>query len=642
MRSYQNPFRSRASEQQRDTFGFLRYVGAGVLDLLPEAIWDRPLIVRSASGGGKTTLLRVFATECLVEAYERREDLPELYDRLVKVGALQEDGPNRIGVLLNLGRDYRTIATSGAPHDVASRLFLRLLDARIAAAFVRSALLLQGLDYPRDAWRLEFHLRHHDERASAAAARMGGMTGDAVVAEARATEAEIVDLVDSLLPVDWAATSRGHAELYALRLLSDAEVFVDGAPITAQPLLLLDDGHELAEYQRRALLTALLDRDIAVARWYAERFEALPTTELLQDDTPGRDYEVLELERAARETAPLGRRRFNKLLREVGNLRAGRHLERYARGARDFFEYLAEPDTEVPLDLTERARADALAVADGNPGYVNWVDQADVGRARYERAVRIRSAQILIERYRRRPQQELFDEDNGTTFDALQKSDIREAARLFLAREHDLPYYAGEDAVVAVSSQNVEQFLRVCGDLFEFMLAKITLNETPTIVASRQHALIRKASDSYWRELPTRLPNSPDVLALLNKIAEISLAETARPTAPYAPGVNGIAISMEDRARLLDPGVRTSIPGAERLFEALGVAIARNVLVAEPNYSVKNTRVMVLYLNRLLCPRLFLPLQRGSFRERRLLEVAGWLLEEQPSPPLLPEVLFEL
>ena len=53
MRPFHNPFRSRASEQERDTLVFLRRVGAGVIDLLPDSIWDRPLIIRSASGGGK-------------------------------------------------------------------------------------------------------------------------------------------------------------------------------------------------------------------------------------------------------------------------------------------------------------------------------------------------------------------------------------------------------------------------------------------------------------------------------------------------------------------------------------------------------------------------------------------------------------
>jgi hypothetical protein len=419
-------------------------------------------------------------------------------------------------------------------------LFLRLLDARIASATVRAVLALVGGTYPTEAARVKLRPRHDDARAATAADRLGGLTGDGIIAASQIVETEIVDLLDSLLPVDWSTTTRGHAELYSLRLLSDSDVFVDGEILEAQPLLLLDDGHELTVEQRKALITALLDRDITVARWYAERFEALSVEELLQDDTAGRDYEPLELERAARDTATSGRRRFDRLLREVGNLRAGWHLERYTHGARDFFEYLDDPGSDLSMAAVDDIRDAAAATADGNSLYEKWIDQADTGPL-YERAIRLRSAQILIERYLRRPQQALFDVPEGADFDALLKSDIKEAARLFLSREHDLAYYAGENIVVSVASQNIEQFLRVCGDLFEYMLGQITLNEVPAIRPGRQQIIIRRASERFWRELPARLPNAPDVIQILQRITAIALTETARPTAPYAPGVNGIA-----------------------------------------------------------------------------------------------------
>ena len=89
---------------------------------------------------------------------------------------------------------------------------------------------------------------------------------------------------------------------------------------------------------------------------------------------------------------------------------------------------------------------------------------------------------------------------------------------------------------------------------------------------------------------------------------------------------------MADRELLLNPAKRARIPGAERLYEALGAAIAYNVLTAELDRPSKGDRVMVLYLNRLLCPRFALPLGRGGFRERRLAIVAGWLLEPDADP----------
>ena len=77
MRPHWNPFRSRSTEQQRDVRSFLRNFGAGVLEMLPETLWDRPLVIHSAPGGGKTTLMRLFAADSLIQIADRLDDFEE-------------------------------------------------------------------------------------------------------------------------------------------------------------------------------------------------------------------------------------------------------------------------------------------------------------------------------------------------------------------------------------------------------------------------------------------------------------------------------------------------------------------------------------------------------------------------------------
>ncbi|MCY4517357.1 MAG: hypothetical protein OXB99_08980 [Acidimicrobiaceae bacterium] len=639
MRTLHNPFLSRASEQERETFDFLRHVGAAVLELLPDSLWDRPLIIRSASGGGKTTLLRVFTAESLREVTIRRDDLRGLAEQLDRVGALT-DSPTHLGVLLNLSRDYRTIAMSGAPPEIADRLFFRLLDARIISAVVRAAVGSCAGRYPDDAGRLHLELDESDERAAVAADRLGGLNGSTLVEASRAVESEIVEILDSLTPIDWDRAARGHSQLHSLRLLSSARLRFDSE--TVPPVhILFDDGHALAEDQRTAVLTALQDRKLSVARWYAERLSALDSSEVLQGETRGRDYQLLELEKATRANARTGRRRFDRILREIGNLRAGWHIDQYTRSQRDFFEFLDAPVVVEEKQL-EAIRNSAKDAAGSNTLHSRWVDEAK-GETALESAILLRGAEILIERSRKKPQQTLFDPAQGPSLAQELSSGVKGAARLFLAREYNVPYYAGADTIIRAASENVEQFLRVCGDVFEFMLAKITLDEPPNVPVEEQDRILRTASERVWRELPDRLPRYVDVIRLVNRIARVSERETRRPNAPYPPGVNGIAITMEDRMRLVDPDARARIPGGDELFEALGVAIARNVLVADVDYSVKNKRVMVLYLNRILCPRLSLPFNRGSFREQKVAEVAGWLLDGDDAEPAAPEPpLFDL
>jgi hypothetical protein len=91
---------------------------------------------------------------------------------------------------------------------------------------------------------------------------------------------------------------------------------------------------------------------------------------------------------------------------------------------------------------------------------------------------------------------------------------------------------------------------------------------------------------------------------------------------------------MSDRERLLDEEKRAKIPGAEDLLTALSNAISYNVVSAELDRSVKNKHVMVIYINRLLCPNFWLPLGRGGYREKKLEVMAKWMTEPVEGPLL--------
>jgi hypothetical protein len=73
MRESRNPFRLRAAENIDTDLSFLRLFGPGMLDMLGDAdLWSRPLIIRSAAGGGKTTLLRLLTPQVLLSLHENR------------------------------------------------------------------------------------------------------------------------------------------------------------------------------------------------------------------------------------------------------------------------------------------------------------------------------------------------------------------------------------------------------------------------------------------------------------------------------------------------------------------------------------------------------------------------------------------
>lgn len=181
-----------------------------------------------------------------------------------------------------------------------------------------------------------------------------------------------------------------------------------------------------------------------------------------------------------------------------------------------------------------------------------------------------------------------------------------------------------------LGSENPDQYLRLGGDLFAEMLAMITLKRSPRLDAHRQDRIVHLASERYWAEIPGRVRDGELVRRLAAAIVALCQEQTFRPTAPYAPGVTGTAMLMSDRERLLDPDARASLRGGDDLFTAIANGVAANVFSAQLDYSVKNQRVMVIYLNRLICPRFHLPLGRGGFRERRLEDIAAWMTTETP------------
>lgn len=640
MRTYPNPFRSRTSEHlaSQGIERYLRSFAAEALDLLPEELWVRLVLIRSAPGGGKTSLLRAVSAEAVAELQRQRKGYEDLIERLTAIGVLDAEGiPVVIGFRVPLSRDFRAIVDLEPDSSAARRTFLALLDARIAAAFCEALQIILGVDDPD---RLKAVEIRGSEAATLALQRIGGPGADGLRAFARSTETDILDRLDAVLPRD--IPNGGHAALYTVRALSGAKIVVDGAERPFAPLLLLDDGHELAASQRKLLLEILHDRELALARWYTERYSAMEPEELVGDGEPRRNHELVELERQAGMLGKVTRRggktrRFEKLLAGIAQRRAARPLEQYADEDRSFTELLDTPGLDDPAERAERA---VHVIRDRLQGraqpsaerYRHWFAAAEALTG-IDAARRWREIEILVARDIDRPELGLFtveltEEELRSRSDAA----IREAADLFLRREFGLPFYAGSERISKLAAENIEQYLGICADLFDEMTLQITLRQDPDLSPLRQDSAVTAASEQFWREIPARRLGGRAIQQLMRHVAKLCRTETYRAKAPYAPGVTGTALSMDDRRLLLDPDVRARTPGAEQLFQALYGAIGHNLLRADLNRSVKNNRWMVLYLNRLTCVRYGLPLGYGGFRERTLREMCDWMLDDIEDP----------
>ena len=97
--------------------------------------------------------------------------------------------------------------------------------------------------------------------------------------------------------------------------------------------------------------------------------------------------------------------------------------------------------------------------------------------------------------------------------DKRDASDVENAAALFVAKDHHLPYYYGPHCVAQLGAYNIEQFLELAGDLFEQLLTSsaITLSRRHQLSAIRQIMQIRNVSHQKYHNLSRDVPYGVDV-----------------------------------------------------------------------------------------------------------------------------------
>ncbi len=625
MREPRNPFRLRAAEAIENDVTFLKLFGPGMLDLLADdpSLWDKPQLIRSAPGAGKTSLLRLFTPAALVNLYAFRgsDDLKELYQRMVSLGALNEDGPQLLGVFLSCARNYGILEDLEFDSVRKHRLLFGLLNARIVLATLRAGLALRGLRYPDDLSRLQISAE------ALAEMRAGGLrdaSGTSLHQWATDLEETVCDAIDSFSSGAHGPLP-GSDTLYSLTLMRPGMLMLDGSAVATHVLLLLDDVHHLTHGQRVLLLKSVAELRAGVGIWLAERFEALSTDEMLETGvTEGRDYEgEILIERFWRRSA----RKFENLLMSVADRRASAaltvevtSLDACLQASLDGTEWQSKYENAVPvikIRLGELARNSTL--------FVDWIraQETKTGSER-EKAIAWRSLEILIHREMKRAQTSFDFPLSTADLDEKTDSGVKAAAELFLSQEFDLPYYFGPKRLASLASWNIEQFMRLAGDEFEEVVSSSLISKSTTLNPGRQDALLRGASRALWTEIPRRARFGEHVQRLLSSIGRFCKSRTYEDSAPYDQGVTGVAISMKDREQLQSKEFMSRHPEYRILADVLAAAIANNFLEAQLDYKVKGGTWMVLNLNRLLCVSYDLPLQYGGFKERPLRDLYAW------------------
>lgn len=596
----------------------------GLLDLLPEeGLWDRRMIIRSSAGGGKTTLLRVFTPGPLRVVHRnggKSDQTGDLYRRLAQRGVLEQDGPTIAAALVSLAGKYtpldqlRSIDEGGR-----SRAFMALLNVRITLASLRAHLQTARLRFPDDLGRISI------ESASFGDAQ-NSPNGLEIIAAARSLERKVAGILSSLSAPDQ-QTLPGEDELRCLQDLGEGRVMIDGRPVGARTVVLLDDVHRLSPAQRALLLDTLLVERTPTPVWIAERREALTPEELLSDGAKDdRDQITIDIEQYWR-----GSRRgsFQKLVAGVADRRMS--LLPDTPGS-SFSAMLSRSDDKDWSEVLPQVEERMVEAAKGRKEFASWVDsRLKQDFTARERAIGMRSLEIRIQRELMSKQltMDLLVRDEAALTlleERREAADLREAAELFLCSEYNLPFYFGEQRLALLAFANVDQFLDFGGDLFEElsgMSGTTVLRSNVSLDARRQEELIRRAVKRKWEELGSGVEEGSRVRSLLDGMGGYCSERTYLPNAPYAPSVTGLALRRSQAEELQRACDDKAGSWQGRLGRILATLIAHNLVTVQSSEG-KGQRWAVFYLNRAWCVRYGLALSYGGWQPTNPDQLWGW------------------
>lgn len=619
-----NPFFLGNAEKIEPASLFLSLYNPGVASNLNADVFRKNAFIRSTPGGGKTSLFRLISPEILREITnnskeEKYQNIRSfLEEREILYTANGKMSLRYIGVLISCARGYEII--EGLYEDKnASAVFMALINLRIIIATLRSLLTAYGIP-ASEIGRISFVEVPYE----LCTFFQGYSNGKVVYDWTAEAEKEILDTINgSESSMQYTALFRS---LVALRLITpnprrglSRNILIDGNPISAVPMILFDDFHLLTNEQRELLSGRVVTEKSPIPVWFAERIMA-PLEEdrkgKVTGGQAGRDYIIIPIERHyinVEKNGPVnGKKLQNVLFERIADCRVQTSYEELLR-FRDTLEnededrWFEEPLNKLSDDLIK-----------------SGIQQQDISNcmkgcsSTKDRALCLRGLKILVDRKRSRGQ-ELEKETYLISRKDISRKD-KSAARLYLSVEFGMPYYFGIQNLCMLSSDNVEQFLQICGRIFERYMAsdyvapKRSQSSSRKVSQKVQQKLIIDFANKIFKEIYTQYENGYDIVALLNFIRKLCRMERKRCTASYAGGAyTGIGISYDEMSRCFDDEQYT------RLRKAISNALASNYLIGKDiKQGDKHSNKLsweVLYLNRLFCTLDFLPLSYGGWKK---------------------------
>lgn len=162
-----NPFFYRAADARlggiAEDRSFVNLFGVTALSLLTNKVqhlWDLPLLLVSAPGGGKSSLMRIFspgALRFIRDTAPQTENRQPLAVWMEKLDAFRDGEPYALGIWIRITDEYHFFEHVKGTSQQG--LFFALLNARIMLKAIHGICELRGLESHGDFHRINLALR---------------------------------------------------------------------------------------------------------------------------------------------------------------------------------------------------------------------------------------------------------------------------------------------------------------------------------------------------------------------------------------------------------------------------------------------------------------------------------------------------
>ena len=570
--------------------------------LLPKASW-----IVGIPGSGKSTILRLLEVDVIVDIIQHKDIYRQLYDVLEEAGIINNDVINRTGLYVHIDDFYYEASKVNIPIVENEKLFYTLLDLRIARQLLKAILELN-----------KFNRINSDKiiikGVPSEKHPPGIFNSDKNIIEFEKNIIEKEKLISRVLTSFPGSDLPKNLELH-YRFSSLDLINVQQEYHQIKFILMIDDAHDL-QHDQFLLFKNSIERRNTFPRWIATRKHIYPINKLLgfsNGTLDGRETKDIDLDEEFSAQPSV----YKKFIRFLVNNRL------------NFTSFLNEFNSEnIESLLSNDVRPDEKQIAlikneqwkeEREVRKKLFHDQPELDELFNNESTSILDREIMLiklHRLVRKRQPTLFPENFENEMQNLSSKD-KQAAELFLKKRVGLPLYSGFDDIIAASNNNVEQFLRVFSPFIDRLIYRVELDKNKNIDAKEQNKIFKKITTDYIDKIISRLVYGKKICQLIDNLGQFFLYRTYEPNAPHAPGVTQFALLTSD-VDIFFLSKSEKEPWVNELSNILSTAIAFNVIIPEnvQKQGAKGSELKYIFsINRLLCVKYSLPLQRGDFQK---------------------------